>query len=154
MQPCSDCPDTLAQRLRACEEDPMWADHAEVPKRLCAAAATELERLTACLAKANANHERFERDWYLRGDEIERLTAELAAARELADSEGTRAVDYMRRARKAEKLLREVLDALPGLQAPNCLGMDLYQRVSAATAPKAERAAIDAARGAKHADQA
>ena len=78
--------------------------------------------------------------------ELERLTAELAAARELADSEGTRAVDYMRRARKAEKLLREVLDALPGLQAPNCLGMDLYQRVSAATAPKAERAAIDAAR--------
>lgn len=78
--------------------------------------------------------------------ELERLTAELAAARELADSEGTRAVDYMRRARKAEKLLREVLDALPGLQAHNCLGMDLYQRVSAATAPKAERAAIDAAR--------
>ena len=35
-------------------------------------------------------------------DEIERLT-------ELADSEGTRAVNYMRRARKADKVLRELV---------------------------------------------
>lgn len=35
-------------------------------------AADEIERLTQCLATANANHERFEREWYLRGDEIER----------------------------------------------------------------------------------
>lgn len=37
----------LVERLRACAEDPMWADHAEVPKVLCAAAAAEIERLTA-----------------------------------------------------------------------------------------------------------
>ena len=38
----------------------------------------EIERLTAALKIANANHEHFERHWYLRGDEIERLRAELA----------------------------------------------------------------------------
>lgn len=38
----------------------------------------EIERLQAALATANANHERFEREWYLRGDEIERLQAENA----------------------------------------------------------------------------
>ncbi|MFT3816867.1 MAG: hypothetical protein QM750_04430 [Rubrivivax sp.] len=36
---------TLAERLRACAEDPMWADHAEVPKRWCAEAADAVERL-------------------------------------------------------------------------------------------------------------
>jgi len=34
-----------------------------------------IERLRTALATANANHERFEREWYLRGDEIERLHA-------------------------------------------------------------------------------
>jgi len=33
----------------------------------------EVTRLTACLAKANANHEHFEREWYLRGDEVGEL---------------------------------------------------------------------------------
>lgn len=33
----------LVARLQACADDPMWADHAEVPKRLCAAAAKALE---------------------------------------------------------------------------------------------------------------
>ena len=37
----------LVERLRACSIDPMWADHAEVPKNLCAAAADEIERLNA-----------------------------------------------------------------------------------------------------------
>ena len=32
----------------------------------------EKDRLTACLEKANINAENFEREWYLRGDEIER----------------------------------------------------------------------------------
>ena len=36
------------------------------------------------------------------------MTAELLAARELADSEGSRAVEYLRRARKAEALLRDL----------------------------------------------
>lgn len=34
---------------------------------------SENKRLTECLAKANAQAEHFEREWYLRGDEIERL---------------------------------------------------------------------------------
>ena len=39
--------------------------------------------------------------------------------RELADSEGTRAVEYLRRARKAEALLREAMATLTGPQAIN-----------------------------------
>ena len=68
-----------------------------------------------------------ERDRY-KAAEIQRLA-------KLAESKGTRAVIHLRRARKAETLLREVLEALPGLQAPNCLGMDLYQRIGAALGP-------------------
>lgn len=37
--------------------------------------AAEIRRLHACLEKSNSNHEHFEREWYLRGDEIERLHA-------------------------------------------------------------------------------
>jgi hypothetical protein len=37
----------------------------------------EIERLTAGLKTANANHERFEREWYLRGDVIEHLRTSL-----------------------------------------------------------------------------
>jgi hypothetical protein len=33
--------------LKACADDPMWADHAEVPKALCASAADLLEQLKA-----------------------------------------------------------------------------------------------------------
>lgn len=36
----------------------------------------EIERLRAALTKANAQAERFEREWYLRGDEIEQLRAD------------------------------------------------------------------------------
>lgn len=38
-----------------------------------AALRAEIERLTGCLSRANAASEKFEREWYLRGDEIERL---------------------------------------------------------------------------------
>ncbi len=38
----------------------------------------EVEALTKKLNTANANHERFEREWYLRGDEIEALQARIA----------------------------------------------------------------------------
>jgi hypothetical protein len=34
--------------------------------------AEEIERLSQCLAKANGQTEHFEREWYLRGNEIER----------------------------------------------------------------------------------
>ena len=40
-------------------------------------AADEIERLTQALKKANDQAEHFEREWYLRGDEIERLRAAL-----------------------------------------------------------------------------
>lgn len=36
----------------------------------------EVQRLTTALLKANEQAERFEREWYLRGDEIEKLKAE------------------------------------------------------------------------------
>lgn len=49
-------------------------------------AADEIERLTTTLRTANANHERYEREWYLRGDEIERLRAERNELRDLAGS--------------------------------------------------------------------
>lgn len=39
----------------------------------------EIARLTQCLHKANEQAEHFEREWYLRGDEIERLREALQA---------------------------------------------------------------------------
>ena len=44
----------------------------------------EIARLTECLSKANANHEHFERAWYLRGDEVEALRADAERLRALA----------------------------------------------------------------------
>ena len=35
----------IVDRLRRCERDPMWADHAEIRKSTCKAAADEIERL-------------------------------------------------------------------------------------------------------------
>lgn len=40
-------------------------------------AARFIVHLQDALKVANANHERFEREWYLRGDEVERLTESL-----------------------------------------------------------------------------
>ena len=37
----------------------------------------EVERLTGCLATANANHEQFERQWHLERDRAERLAEAL-----------------------------------------------------------------------------
>lgn len=46
----------------------------------------EINRLTECLKKANAQAEKFEREWYLRGDEIESLKSQPAPdVRELVD---------------------------------------------------------------------
>lgn len=47
--------------------------------------ALEIKRLTGCLAKANANHEHFEREWYLSGDQIASLTAEIERLRSLVE---------------------------------------------------------------------
>ena len=51
----------IVDRLRACEEDLMWADHAEVPKAYLKRAADEIERLRDVLR--------------VRGNNIERLKA-------------------------------------------------------------------------------
>jgi len=57
-----------------------WRDQADMLTDLGAKAAekiaaleAEVERLTTCLKKANGQAEHFEREWYLRGDEIARL---------------------------------------------------------------------------------
>ena len=42
----------------------------------------EVERLTGCLATANANHEQFECQWYLERDRAERLAEALRETRE------------------------------------------------------------------------
>lgn len=43
-----------AKMLRICADDPMWADHAEVGKKLLRRAADEIERLRAALEQALA----------------------------------------------------------------------------------------------------
>ena len=50
-----------------------------------AALRAEKDRLTTCLEKANASAEHFEREWYLRGDEIDTLRAAIDAAKGGAD---------------------------------------------------------------------
>lgn len=54
-----------------------WNDGHPIPA-LAGDYVAEIERLRVQLKAANANHERFEREWYLRGDEIERLQQENA----------------------------------------------------------------------------
>ena len=46
----------------------------------------EVERLTGCLATANANHEQFERQWYLERDRAERLAEALRKVDEQLDN--------------------------------------------------------------------
>lgn len=48
----------------------------------------EIERLTACLKRANDSAEHFEREWYLRGDENERLCT-------VAAQEDTKRLDWL-----------------------------------------------------------
>lgn len=51
----------------------------------------ETERLTAALKKANEQAEHFEREWYLRGDELEQLQAELVREAQRTANEKLRA---------------------------------------------------------------
>ena len=101
------------------------------------ALSAEKDRLTACLEKANASAEHFEREWYLRGDELDTLRAQLAEAQR--DSER---LDWM-----IEQRAYVVSD-------PDCCdGYWLrYHRKDntlwvQATEHETPRAAIDAARG-------
>lgn len=49
--------------------------------------AAEIERLTGCLEKANIQAEKFEREWYLRGDENEALKAECETRKAYGDEQ-------------------------------------------------------------------
>lgn len=55
----------------------------------------EVERLMGCLATANANHEQFERQWYLERDRAERLAEALRNIRRAA-LDGCSAMDCAR----------------------------------------------------------
>ena len=55
----------------------------------------EVKRLTGCLATANANHEQFERQWYLERDRAERLAEALRNIRRAA-LDGCSAMDCAR----------------------------------------------------------
>ena len=52
----------------------------EATEQLIAKQAAEIERLTACLKRANDNHEHFEREWYLRGEVLDKSEALLLQA--------------------------------------------------------------------------
>ena len=45
----------------------------------------EKDRLMTCLEKANISTEHFEREWYLRGDELDNLRAQLTKAQKDAE---------------------------------------------------------------------
>ncbi len=53
----------------------------------------EVERLRGCLAQANSQAEHFEREWYLRGDEVERLRKDAERYRRLRDTPWPREVE-------------------------------------------------------------
>lgn len=55
------------------EMDDLVALGIKADKKRIAALEAEVERMTGCLQKANEQAEHFEREWYLRGDEVERL---------------------------------------------------------------------------------
>lgn len=59
----------LARSCNVCELE------AEVARQTA-----EIERLTACLKRANDNHEHFEREWYLRGEVLDKSEALLLQA--------------------------------------------------------------------------
>lgn len=101
----------------------------------------EKDRLTACLEKANISAEHFEREWCLRGDELDNLRAQLAEAQ-----------------RDAERLDWIIEHRAYVVSDPDCCdGYWLnYARPDGtvwtqATEHETPRAAIDAARGERNA---
>lgn len=86
---------------------------------------TELEAetvsLTTCLRKANAEFEHFEREWYLRGDEIEALQAQLEAVGEGGVGKLAVAHPTQDRAVERDELLQAAINfiqALTGMTPP------------------------------------
>ncbi len=85
-------PDDFCCRLGE-PEDRIWIrDGREAVDRLNEQHA-EIERLTGCLAKANSNHEDFERRWYLAVDDAQAALAEVERLR-LALSNAAMAIDH------------------------------------------------------------
>ena len=64
---------SLVERLRLLEADHEPDGWPAVQLRDITALCSEIDRLGAELKTANANHERFERGWYLRGDALEKV---------------------------------------------------------------------------------
>jgi len=72
----------LLDRIEAAEKEAAYIkEEMQVPvqKRVERdALRVEVERLTECLHRANSQAEHFEREWYLRGDEVDALRAKIA----------------------------------------------------------------------------
>lgn len=97
------------RRLLACASDPMWADHAEIPKSWCTEAAQEIERLR-------------ESQWKLENNV--RLLMTIADDKLIAA-----APDMLEALRKAVVLLAGMC-----AHAPELKPHDAYEAVSAAIA--------------------
>lgn len=65
----------LIEKFRLLEQDHAPDGWPAVQMRDVTALADEIERLTTALNHANAESERFERKWYLRGDALEKIEA-------------------------------------------------------------------------------
>ena len=88
-------------------------------ERRCAAMlrtlSQEIERLTGCLEKANIQAEKFEREWYLRGDEIETLKADAERYRwyvaQLASGNLDKLDEAFRGMERVEVVTKQMFDA-------------------------------------------
>jgi hypothetical protein len=65
----------IVDRLLACANDPMWANHAEVSKELCASAAEEIESLRELLCIVRAERDELAAKHYASMAEIAGLLA-------------------------------------------------------------------------------
>ena len=73
----------------------------------------EKDRLMTCLEKANISTEHFEREWYLRGDELDNLRAQLAEVEKQRDYAIHQAQIWKLEA-ASQKALRAAIDAAKG----------------------------------------
>lgn len=80
--------------------------------RLVRAQQAEIERRYKDLAKANAQHEHFEREWYLRGDEIERLERALTETHDAWTAETTKRLQAVHERDCAVEDVKRLLEAI------------------------------------------
>lgn len=102
---------------QVCCGDGVWSGHPDEPPECCGQPLTLaddiralLDRLKAAeenVRRSNAQAEHFEREWYLRGDEIERLRGALAIARDYVADE----IAYLRNAFRGHEALGKVPEA-------------------------------------------